>query len=80
MNATVKDVAGHAERASMAADDAVLTANSGREVVRQSEAAIDRISESVQMASGDIATLGQVTGSIGAPSIDNPQGRRDPRR
>jgi len=65
MNATVKDVAGHAERASMAADDAVLTANSGREVVRQSEAAMNRISESVQMASGDIATLGQVTGSIG---------------
>jgi methyl-accepting chemotaxis protein len=65
MNASVKDVAEHAGQASVAADDAVVTANSGREVVQKAQNAINRISESVQTASRDITTLGKDTESIG---------------
>jgi methyl-accepting chemotaxis protein len=64
MNATVKDVAEHAERASLAANGAVETATTGREVVRETQAAMNRISETVQTASNDIATLGKETQGI----------------
>jgi methyl-accepting chemotaxis protein len=65
MNATVKDVAEHAEHASLAANDAVSSANEGRVVVQQTQEAMNRISESVRTASGDITTLGKETESIG---------------
>jgi methyl-accepting chemotaxis protein len=65
MNATVKDVAEHAERASLAANDAVSSAASGQSVARKTQEAMVRIRESVSAASTDIATLGEVTGSIG---------------
>jgi methyl-accepting chemotaxis protein len=65
MNATVKEVAEHAERASLAANDAVSTATSGRDVVQQTQRAMNRISESVRTASSDITTLGKETESIG---------------
>jgi methyl-accepting chemotaxis protein len=65
MNASEKDVAENAARASRAADDAVSSATSGREMVRQTQNAMNRISESVKMASEDITTLGQVTESVG---------------
>ena len=65
MNATVKDVAENAERASLAAEDAVQTARSGREVVRETQQAMNRIHRSVKTASNDIDTLGRETESIG---------------
>ena len=65
MNATVKEVAEHAEHASVAANDAVSSATSGREVVRQTNEAMNRIRASVTTASSDITTLGTVTQSIG---------------
>jgi methyl-accepting chemotaxis protein len=65
MNATVKDVAEHAERASLAANDAVSSATDGQEVVSQTQDAMNRISETVQRASGDITKLGKETESIG---------------
>jgi methyl-accepting chemotaxis protein len=65
MNATVREVAEHAEQASKAATDAVSSATSGREVVRQTHEAMGRIRESVSTASSDIATLGKDTQSIG---------------
>jgi methyl-accepting chemotaxis protein len=65
MNATVKEVAEHAERASLAANDAVSSASTGRDVVQQTQQAMNRISESVRTASGDITTLGKETESIG---------------
>ncbi len=65
MNAAVKDVAEHAERASYAAGEAVSSASEGRNVVTQTQVAMNRISESVKTASADIALLGQETESIG---------------
>jgi len=65
MNASVQDVAEHAEKASLAANDAVSTASQGRDVVRQTHEAMNRISESVRTASVDITTLGAETRSIG---------------
>jgi methyl-accepting chemotaxis protein len=65
MNAAVKDVAEHAERASQAAGDAVSSASEGRNVVTQTQVAMNRISESVTTASADIALLGRETESIG---------------
>ena len=65
MNATVKDVAEHAERASLASSDAVDTATRGRDQVRQTHAAMNRIHQTVSAASGDIANLGAETQSIG---------------
>lgn len=65
MNATVREVADHAERASTAATEAVTSARSGREAVRETHAAMNKIHESVSTASNDITTLGEVTQSIG---------------
>jgi methyl-accepting chemotaxis protein len=65
MNASVKEVADHADRASVAAGDAVSSATTGRELVRQTHQAMNRIHESVHTASGDITTLGAETESIG---------------
>jgi len=65
MNATVKEVAEHAERASLAASEAVSCAGEGREVVQQTQAAMNRIHDSVSTASSDITTLGEDTQSIG---------------
>jgi len=65
MNATVKDVAEHAERASSAAIDAVSSATQGCAVVDQTRQAMNRISDTVKTASGDITKLGEVTKSIG---------------
>ena len=65
MNASVKDVAEHAEKATLAAGDAVSTATSGRELVQRTRDAMSRISESVKAASGDIGMLGEITGTIG---------------
>ena len=65
MNATVKDVAEHAERASLAANDAVSSATDGQEVVSHTQDAMNRISETVRRASGDITKLGKETESIG---------------
>ncbi|MGA9669005.1 MAG: methyl-accepting chemotaxis protein [Terracidiphilus sp.] len=65
MNATVQDVAQHAEHAAAAANDAVSTAASGRDLVRQTEQAMNRISETVKTASRNIVSLGNETQSIG---------------
>lgn len=65
MNATVRDVAEHAEHASAAASDAVSSATSGREVVRKTHELMNRIGESVTTVSADITTLGEVTQNIG---------------
>ena len=65
MNATVKEVADHASRASVAAGDAVSSAGSGRKMAQQAQEAMNRIHESVITASNDIAALGKVTESIG---------------
>ncbi len=65
MSAAVRDVAEHSERAAGAAGEAVSTAISGRDLVRDTQAAMRRISESVHKASTDMATLGQETQSIG---------------
>jgi methyl-accepting chemotaxis protein len=66
MNAAVKEVAENAEHASHAANEAVSSATAGREVVRHTREAMNRISDSVKMASQDISTLGEITESIGA--------------
>jgi len=65
MNAAVQDVAQHAEHAAAAANDAVSTAASGQEVVRQTQQAMNRISDTVKTASGNIVNLGAETQSIG---------------
>jgi methyl-accepting chemotaxis protein len=65
MNTTVRDVAEHAERASIAANDAVSSASEGRQVAEQTREAMSRIRASVRTASGDITTLGAETQSIG---------------
>jgi len=65
MNATVGEVARHAERASAAASDAVSSAVEGRMVVQQTHEAMSRIHDSVTAASGDITVLGEITQSIG---------------
>ncbi len=65
MDAAVKEVAEHAERASAAANEAAVTAESGREVVRQTQQAMNRISDSVRTASNDMTSLGKETQSIG---------------
>jgi methyl-accepting chemotaxis protein len=65
MNAAVKDVAEHAERASHSANQAVAAAVSGQEVVRSTHDAMDRINDSVRTASTDITSLGAETQSIG---------------
>lgn len=65
MNATVREVAEHAERASSAANDAVTSAALGRDLVVQTNSAMDHIYQSVNAASGDIVTLGEETQSIG---------------
>lgn len=65
MNIAVKDVAEHAERASLAASDAVASASEGRDEVRQTQEAMNRISESVKTASTNIASLGKETETIG---------------
>jgi len=65
MNAAVLEVAEHAELASQAANQAVASAASGRDVVRNTEEAMNRISDSVRAASADITSLGGQTESIG---------------
>jgi methyl-accepting chemotaxis protein len=65
MNATVKEVAENAERASQAATDAVASANSGRTMVQHTHTAMGKIRESVSAASTDISSLGEITRSIG---------------
>jgi methyl-accepting chemotaxis protein len=65
MNATVHDVASHADHASAAASDAVSSAKLGREVVHHTQEAMNRISTTVKTASGDISNLGAETESIG---------------
>jgi len=65
MNATVREVAEHAERASFAANDAVSSATAGRDVVLHAQQAINRIHDSVTAAAGDITILGKDTQSIG---------------
>jgi methyl-accepting chemotaxis protein len=65
MNAATMNVAEHAANASRAANDAVATAMTGREVVQQTEQAMNRISETVREASANITSLGEVTNSIG---------------
>jgi methyl-accepting chemotaxis protein len=65
MNATVKEVSGHAESATAAASEAVASAISGREVAQQTQEAMNRIRTSVSTASTDITTLGKETESIG---------------
>ncbi|HEX7728507.1 MAG TPA: methyl-accepting chemotaxis protein [Terracidiphilus sp.] len=65
MNATVKEVAQHAENASRAANEAVSSATVGRSVMEETNTAMHHIRESVNAASGDIMTLGNVTKSIG---------------
>ena len=65
MNATVREVAEHAERASLAAADAVESATEGRERVRETQTAMNQIHASVSAASGVITSLGEETRSIG---------------
>jgi methyl-accepting chemotaxis protein len=65
LNAAVKDVANHAENASVAASEAVTSASDGRELVETTHHAMGRIRDSVTAASADIGNLGQVTQSIG---------------
>jgi len=65
MNAAVKEVAEHAERASFAATEAVSSATAGRAVVLETQQAMNRIHDSVTTASGVITTLGEDTQSIG---------------
>jgi methyl-accepting chemotaxis protein len=65
MNAAVKEVAEHAEQASFAANDAVSSAAAGRNVVLETQKAMNRIHDSVTAASGDITVLGNDTQSIG---------------
>jgi len=65
MNAAVREVAEHAERASLAANDAVSSATAGRDVVLNTQQAMNRIHDSVTTASGDITILGKDTQSIG---------------
>ena len=65
MNAAVRDAAEHAERASVAANDAVSSATAGRDVVLHTQQAMNRIHDSVSTASGDITILGKDTQSIG---------------
>ncbi|MGB6723555.1 MAG: methyl-accepting chemotaxis protein, partial [Terracidiphilus sp.] len=66
MNSTVLEVAEHAEQASVAAGDAVASAAAGRNLVRETQDAMNRIRASVARASIDITTLGNETQSIGA--------------
>jgi methyl-accepting chemotaxis protein len=65
MNATVKEMAGHADHASMAAKDAVHSAAQGQTAVRETHEAMNRIHQSVSAASTDIARLGEETHGIG---------------
>jgi methyl-accepting chemotaxis protein len=65
INAAVQDVAEHAERASLAANEAVAATLSGQEVVRNAHGAMNRINDSVRTASADITSLGAETQSIG---------------
>ncbi|MGA2848850.1 MAG: methyl-accepting chemotaxis protein [Terracidiphilus sp.] len=65
MNAAVRDVAENAERAAHAAKEAVTATTNGHKVLDQTRGAMDRISESVRTASGDITSLGAETQSIG---------------
>jgi len=65
MNSSVRNVAEHAEQAAASANEAVSTAASGREVVRQTQQAMNRISNAVETASKNIVTLGTETQSIG---------------
>jgi methyl-accepting chemotaxis protein len=65
MNSAVREVAEHAESASVAANDAVSSATAGRDVVLHTQQAMNRIHDSVTTASGDITILGKDTQSIG---------------
>jgi methyl-accepting chemotaxis protein len=65
MNAATMNVAEHAELASSAANEAVTTAVTGRDVVHRTAETMNRINEKVREASSDITALGAVTGSIG---------------
>lgn len=65
MNAATLNVAEHAELASNAANEAVATATTGRDVVHRTAETMNRINDSVREASSDITALGQITGSIG---------------
>ncbi len=66
MTSTVQEMARAAEDAAGAATQAVSSAGSGREAVRETNAAMERIREAVQTASGDMMTLAKITESIGA--------------
>lgn len=65
MNATVKEMAGHADQASAAANDAVTSTAHGQTAVRETHEAMNKIHRSVAAASTDIARLGQETHGIG---------------
>lgn len=65
MNAATMTMAEHAESASLAANEAVSTAQEGQNVIRNTEVAMNRISETVHEASANITALGEVTSSIG---------------
>ena len=65
MNAAIRDVAQHAERASLSANDAVSTATDGRELVLNAQQAMDRIHKTVTTAAGDITRLGEESRAIG---------------
>jgi methyl-accepting chemotaxis protein len=65
MTATVKEVAGHADRASVEANEAVTSAAQGQKAVRETHEAMNRIHHSVATASANIARLGEETHGIG---------------
>jgi len=65
MNAATLNVAEHAELASSAANEAVTTAETGRDVVQRTAETMNRINDTVREASSDISALGEVTSSIG---------------
>ena len=65
MNATVGEVARNSGRAAAIAQDAVLTAKGGREVVQETIAGMRQISESVTQSATIIAALGKSSDEIG---------------
>ncbi len=65
MNATVSEVAKNSGRAAAIAQDAVLTAKGGREVVEETIAGMRQISEAVTQSAAMIAALGKSSDEIG---------------
>ena len=65
MNATVGEVAGNADDASMAANEARGEAGEGITVVQRAERSMSRVAETVSILEGDMSRLGSDTDSIG---------------